>query len=91
VEGAQFNGPPFPATASAEGAQFNGPPSLRERVRVRGFVPEPAGPLARLCRRRAQPFTPRPLPTGEGANGPYVLYCLYHIQWQCNPVRFYSP
>ena len=45
AEGAQFNGRPFPATASAEGRQFNGAPSLRERVRVRGFVPRLFVPL----------------------------------------------
>jgi hypothetical protein len=38
AEGAQLNVPPFPATVSAEGAQLNVPPSLRERVRVRGFM-----------------------------------------------------
>src|SRR4029450_303069 len=47
--GAQLNGRPFPATASAEGGAqrvFNVPPSQRERVRVRDFVcssPLPGG------------------------------------------------
>ncbi len=39
------------------------PLSLWERVRMRGFVPGPAGPL-----------TPRPLPWGEGASGKVVLF-----------------
>src|SRR4029450_7045008 len=50
---------PPPAAGSAEGAQLNGRPSLRERVRVRGFVPETAAPL-----------TPCSLPAGEGAKSP---------------------
>jgi len=37
--------PPFPATVWAEGRHIKGGPSLWERVRVRGFVPRPAGPL----------------------------------------------
>ena len=55
AEGAQLNVPPFPASVTAEGRQFNGAPSLWERVRVRGFVPDPWGEGAkaleetRLC------------------------------------------
>ena len=48
AEGARLNVPPFPATASAEGGAqrvFNGAPSLRERVRMRGFVPRSMEPL----------------------------------------------
>ena len=45
AEGARLNVPPFPATASAEGRQFNGAPSLRERVRMRDFVPRSMEPL----------------------------------------------
>src|SRR5919198_2724591 len=54
---AQFNGPAFPATASAEGAQFNVPPSLRPR--------SGAGGALRPSKRPGDPH-PSPLPEGEG-------------------------
>src|SRR5262249_46314871 len=60
-------------------ARLQYPLSLRERVRVRGFFPRATGPLARLCRRRAQPFTPSPLPEAGGAKGAILLCCLLTI------------
>src|SRR5438874_6925955 len=39
---------PFPASATAEGRQLNVAPSLRERVRVRGFMLTPLHTLTQL-------------------------------------------
>ena len=45
AEGRLIKDGPFPASATAERGQLHGPASLRERVKVRGFIPQPAGPL----------------------------------------------
>src|SRR5207245_1321379 len=47
------------------------PLSLWERVRVRGFVPGPAGsPSAPLCgRRERSDLHPQPSPVGRGSSG----------------------
>ena len=44
AEGRLIKDGPFPASATAERGQLHGPASLRERVKVRGFIPQPAGP-----------------------------------------------